>query len=85
MSVESHDRVRAVESKLTKEFVPKCLPSFPQQEHGRVNIGAFSFHAAQPVLTSAENCGINTFKVTNYIKEISTWFEIKLQKDTPET
>lgn len=77
-------RVRAVESKLPEVFVPKCLPSFPQQEHTRANIGAFSFHAAQPVLTSAETCGRNTFKVTNCIKE-SSWLEITLQKDTPGT
>lgn len=77
--------VRAVESKLPKEFVSKCLPSFSQQEQGRANIGAFSFHAAQPVLTSAETCRRNTFKVTNCIKEISPWLDITLQKDTPGT
>ena len=50
-------------SKLPKEFVPKCLPGFPQQEHGRANIGAFSFHATQPVVTPAETSARNTFKV----------------------
>lgn len=55
-------RVRAVESKLPKEFVPKCLPSFPQQERGRKH-RAFSFHAAQPVVTSAETFARNTLKV----------------------
>lgn len=77
--------VRAVESKLSQEFVPKCAPSFPQQEHGSANTGAFSFHAAQPVLTSAKTCGRNTFKVTNCIKEISAWIEITLEQDTAGT
>lgn len=84
-----HCRIRAVESKLPKEFVPKRLPSFPQQEHSEANIRAFFFlcHAAcgDSCRNLCKETLLKCLKVTDRIKETTPWLEIILQQDKAGT